>query len=316
MPAFAPRLPSYAAPRVNDPTAGIYSLLLNPQMNTMEVDTSAAEAAIAGGFGGSQFGINNMARLRDSERIAREVTGQQLLNPYLERASREGMASQEISARERLAERQAELEMGRIGAETQSRRELAELEQRGALERLGVETASRTALEQLQQGGEMARQREQLTAREQEVQAQIAADSARIAIEQAGLERRLTSEQQTQLQRALLEGDQRMQQLILSEAGATGRQRESIAADLNNTMLQLNERRFESLLGLATQDAARRGAASDGRVAPAGTNYTSTGGADYYRSLHGSSPQPGSSGGSNGDILSRVDQILRRYQLA
>lgn len=315
MPAFAPRLPSYAAPRVNDPTAGIYSLLLNPQMNTMEVDTTAAEAAIAGGFGGSQFGINNMARLRDSERIAREVTGQELLQPYLERASREGLAGREITSRERLAERQAELEMGRIGAETQSRRELAELEQAGALERLGVETASRTALEQLQQGGEMTRQREQLSARENEVQAQIAADSARIAIEQAGLERRLTSEQQTQLQRALLEGDQRMQQLILSEAGATGRQRESIAADLNNTMLQLNERRFESLLGLASQDVARRGAASDGRVAPPGTNFVSTGGAELYNSTRGPRLPSGGSG-ANGDILSRVDTILRRYGLS
>lgn len=303
--ATVPRLPSYRAPA--DPMAGIYSLLLqNPSMT--EVDTNAAEAAIAGGFAGSPFAVNNNARLRDSERIAREVTGQQLLQPYLDRASREGMTRQEIAARERLAAQENQFELAKIGSQTQAQRELAELEQRGALERVGVETAARTALEQLQQGGETARQREQIGAQQQNLQAQIAADSARLAIEQAGLNQRLTAAQQAELQRALLEGDQRMQQLILSEAGANQRQREGITADLNTTMLQLNERRFESLLGLAGQDV--RGA-SDGRIAPPGTNYVSTGGADLYRSTS----RPPTTTSSNGNILSRVDAILQRYGL-
>lgn len=288
--------------------AGIYSLLLN-NPNMSEVDTNAAEAAVRGGFAGSQFGVNNNLRLRDSEKIAREVQGQALLQPYLDRASRESMTAAEIAAREKLAAQQNQFELGRIGAQTQAQRELAELEQKGALERVGAETAGRAALEQLQQGGESARQRESIGAQQQNLQAQIAAEAARQAISESGATSRLNAEQQAALHRALIEGDQRMQQIILSEAGATARQRDQIAAHLQETNLNARNELLRTILPFAlqkpTSTASRIGPYTDARNDFDWTSQTFT-----------ATPaaRPITSSG-NGNILSRVDEVLRRYNI-
>lgn len=324
MAVIAPRLPSYRPP--NDPTAGIYSLLLN-NPSTAEVDTNAAEAALAGGFAGSQFAGNNTARMRDSERIAREVQGQQLLQPYLQRASQEGMAANEIAARQKLAEQQNQFELGKIGAQTQAQRDLAELEQKGALERVGAETAGRTAIEQLQQGGEMARQKEQIGAQQSNLQQQLAADAARQAIEQSGLKTRLDAEGQQRLQLALISGDQQAASDLLREAGATSRQREEIGSRLQIANVNARNDLIKTILPFALGGNRNGGATNDQgghRVGGPfiGTPYESN--FDWTTQTFTAAPSsprttaasgsPGSSLG-NGNILSRVDDVLRRYGL-
>lgn len=69
--------------------------ILNPSIDFTESDTTAAEQAIAGGFSGSGFAGNNRLRLRDSERMNRVALGNELLQPYLNRAAE--TARQQIS---------------------------------------------------------------------------------------------------------------------------------------------------------------------------------------------------------------------------
>lgn len=79
----------------NDIASGI-NYLLHPDFT--ESDQRAAEQAVAGGFGGSQFGDINNLRLRDSEKTARLQQAAQLLEPYQQRAQQTALQTQQILA--------------------------------------------------------------------------------------------------------------------------------------------------------------------------------------------------------------------------
>lgn len=142
-----------------------FDWLLNPSVALPETDTAAAEAAIAsGGMVGSPFAMNNMLRLRDSERMQRLQLGENLLQPYLNRSSAEGIAAGNQAVQRAQIAQQASSDamresgaMARLSAEGQQRLQLALL--------TGDQQAARDAL---QEAGQDRRQSAQLAASLQE----------------------------------------------------------------------------------------------------------------------------------------------------
>jgi hypothetical protein len=97
--------------------------LLNPNFNTFETETNAAEKAVAGGVSGSGWAGNVRSNMLDSERIKRMQLGNQMLEPYLNR----------------------EFQGGQAAADRAQRAELAIMEGNQAMERLRLSEAGETA---------------------------------------------------------------------------------------------------------------------------------------------------------------------------
>lgn len=302
------------APRSNAQQNAIKGIdwILNPQINFTETDSNAAAQALALGVSGSPFaGINNL-RLRDSERMNRIALGNQLLNPFLDRDASAALEASRQAGEDRRLEVSGAQALDRIRAQAGSDREMALLEQQNRSNLLKEEGAQRLQQLQLQEAGETGRQGTALAAQQQNIQTQIAADAARQAIEQSGLDRRLSAEAATNLQLALIRGDQSMQESLLREAGADRRQTESIRAQLEQNRQAAQIDLLKVLLGTS----GRQGGVSDGgRLG------------SYYREIipvtasgtPARGPAPITPTSTNGGGLTRfagyINSILRQYGL-
>lgn len=136
--------------------------LLSPYFDPTETLTNAAEQNLAAGVQGSNFGMGTARRLLDSEKIARQKLGHEMLEPYLQR---------QFQASEGAANRAAQLQaIAAEGAQALQRLQLQEAgatsrmtqEQNNALQRQAI--AGQQALEQLKlgQAGDLTRTREQI----------------------------------------------------------------------------------------------------------------------------------------------------------
>lgn len=239
-----PVLPNYSLPN----PANYYDVgALN-----REVGNTAAARAVGMGIPNSPFARNLGTALRFSEQ-------QRFLQPYLEREQQSAMQAAQIGAQQQLAERESAAAMQRLQAQLAGQADIARLEQEGALQRIQAQTAAEAGLRQLEQGGAMERLRAQLGAEGERLNQQIAAESASLAIREAGLERRLGIEASNALSLATLRGNQEMAERILIEAGADRRQASALAADLQRTTLQLQEERLRTLLPfIAERERSRR----------------------------------------------------------
>lgn len=226
--------------------------LLNPNFNTYETDTRAAEKAVGAGQSGSNWAGNVRSNMLDSERIKRFQLGHEMLQPYLQR---------DFQASEGAADRASALQR-------------AIMEGNQAMERLQLSEAGQTA--------------------------------------------RLSQEERARLEQLAEQGRQSMQQLMIREAGESGRQRESIGGQLANTLLSSvlkpgggssggggvgNGHVFSEKWGVSRSPGYRWQTDLDGDV---------IGGVapppDYYN--------PNRMGGSSSSVGSTsVDRILRRYGL-
>lgn len=166
-------LPSYAAPMAAVAPAGgatqdrrNIDFLLNPNFNTFETETNAAEKAVGGGLAGSSWAGNVRSNMLDSERIKRMQLGNQMLEPYLNR----------------------EFQGAESAADRASRAELAILEGNQAMERL-----------RLSEAGETARLTQQERARLEEIAAQGRISMQELLTREAGE----TGRQRTQIQGTL-----------------------------------------------------------------------------------------------------------------
>jgi hypothetical protein len=166
--ANAPALPSYTGGATGGASADRRNIdwLLNPDFDTSEVDTRAAESAVGGGYSGSGFALNNRTRLRDSERIRRMQLGHEMLQPYENRNFQAGESTkaqaaqlqQQVLAGQQAMERLALSERGQTErmsmAEAAAMRRLIE-QGRLASEQLSKELQSRATL----QGNEFTQQK-------------------------------------------------------------------------------------------------------------------------------------------------------------
>lgn len=224
----------------DDPQESI-KWLLNPNVALPETDTNAAQSAVGmGGMVGSTFAANNRLRLRDSERISRFALGQNLLQPYLNRASAEGMQSKEIAAR-----------------------------------------------------------------------------SAAQAISEAGLDRRLSAEGNQRLQLAILSGNQQAAHDLLVESGANSRQAAALASNLQNTVLNNQQRNFEALLPYEQRNLDIRRASlplNPSQQNPVVMNGGAfTGGYSPVTASGSPTRAPAAPNRTSANTLNMVDRILKQY---
>jgi hypothetical protein len=206
--------------------------LLNPNFNTFETDTNAAEAAVGGGVAGSGFAGNVRNNMLDSERIRRMQLGNQMLEPYLQR----------------------DFQAGQGAADRASALQRAILEGNQAMERLQLSEAGQTA--------------------------------------------RLSQAQRAEMERLAEQGRQAMQQLSIREAGESSRLNTSIGGTLANTALS----------GLL-----RGGGATGAR--PMTSSYHWQTDPNSGQVTGGVAPPPSYYAETSGTGSSAVDRILRRYGL-
>lgn len=124
------------------------SYILNPNFDTSEIISNAAENAVAGGVPGSGFAGGQQLRLLESEKLDRFKTGHQMLEPYNQRSFQAAQAE---------ADRQAQLNaIAAQGAQAMQQLQLQEAGQTAratAAERAAMERqieAGRQAMMQLQ----------------------------------------------------------------------------------------------------------------------------------------------------------------------
>jgi hypothetical protein len=274
----------------------IKRLLAPTPQSLAESDTNAAQASLASGVpAASQFGANRQLVLRDSEQRARTQQGAQLLEPYLTRDSSERIAANAQAGEDRRLAVSGQQAMERLQLSEAGQTQRLSMSEKAALERAMLE--GQQAMERLQvsEGGQNTRQQQSIEAqyglqsndlasRENLQNNQISAEAARQALSEAGLDRRLSSNQQAEMAQAVLRGDQQRQLQIMQEAGLDSRQAAQIAAQLNladkNNANQLaaidrtgaNQARNTILQHYLTPEPARAGvggAAAGGRL-PAG----------------------------------------------
>lgn len=167
-------------------------------------------------------------------------------------------------------------------------------------------------------------EREQQTAN---FNAQIAADAARQAVSEAGLDRRLGSETASRLQLAILQGNQEAQESLLREAGLDRRQSEALRSEMERTRVGAQNDLLRTLIGANAGSGASGGAGGSRRPGTGVNDNSSTTPASFIpgagagfsiypdRTAAASRP-PTSSGGGSGNTYTRyIDQILRSYGL-
>lgn len=110
--------------------------LLNPNYDTSEVDTRAAEKAVGGGYSGSNFANLGRNLMRDSERIRRMELGQQMLAPYQQRDFQASQAAADRAHQLQLAVMQGEQAMQRLAASERGMTERLTMQERAAMEQL------------------------------------------------------------------------------------------------------------------------------------------------------------------------------------
>jgi len=157
---------------------------------------------------------------------------------------------------------------------------------------------------------------------------QIAAQAASDAMQQAGLDRRLSAEGQQRLQLAILNGNQQEQDRVLTEAGLDRRQASQIAAGLQQSTMNNQNELLRTLLPYAMKTESGGGTSSGGRVVSGarGENDISTDYTGYltpmrrpapdvphwgsasYRMAHGGD-------GVGGQLGGVLDKILAQYGL-
>lgn len=247
-----PHLPNYFPAPSGGATADRKNIdfLLNPNFNTFETDTNAAEKAVGGGYSGSQWAGNVRSNMLDSERIKRFQLGHQMLEPYLQR----------------------EFQAGEGAADRASALQRAIMEGNQAMERLTLSEAGQTA--------------------------------------------RLSQEERAHMEQLAEQGRQAMQQLTLREAGDTSRQQTEIGGRLANTLLSGALSGGASLGGSRgpsqTTFAAGGGSLSPGDNWANHSNIFAAPGSPITGGMVGVNPtSPGyRSIGSNS-----IDRILRQYGL-
>lgn len=140
------------------------AFLFDPNTPLSDTDTAAAEYAVGGGMAGSQFAGNSRLRLRDAERINRLQIGENLLQPYLNRSSAEGIAAGNNAVqREQIAAQAASDAIRESGAMTR-----LNAEQAGALQRALIGGNQQAAHDLLTEAGADRRQAATLSAQLQE----------------------------------------------------------------------------------------------------------------------------------------------------
>lgn len=159
---------------------------------------------------------------------------------------------------------------------------------------------------------------------------QIAAQAASDAMQQAGLDRRLSAEGQQRLQLAILNGNQQEQDRVLTEAGLDRRQATSLAASLQERTMSNQNDLLRTLLPYAMKGDSGTITSSGGRAVsgPPGSNDISSNRVGPWGML----PQPNpnadvphwgnpsfaranSGGGVSGSLGPVLDRLLRSYGL-
>lgn len=158
---------------------------------------------------------------------------------------------------------------------------------------------------------------------------QIAAQAASDAMQQAGLDRRLSAEGQQRLQLAILNGDQQEQDRVLTEAGLDRRQATSLAASLQERTMSNQNDLLRTLLPYAMKGDGGTTTSSGGRVVsgPPGSNDISSNRVGPWGALPQQNPNAdvphwgnpdfarANSGGVGGQLGGVLDKILAQYGL-
>lgn len=145
---------------------------------------------------------------------------------------------------------------------------------------------------------------------------QLEAEAARQLVSEAGLDRRLTSQQQAALQLALLEGNQQAARQLVSEAGLNSRQAAQLESEMDRVRMTTSANLVQSLIGLAGRTSTGSGS-SAAPAAPQGSYRWQT---DYNTGqviggVPPPRPRPQGGGGINPMIASDVNRILQQYGL-
>jgi hypothetical protein len=198
-----PALPDYST-QTKQSMANIDSLL-NPSYADMdETRMKAAANAAASGTVGSGFANSGMLKMLDSEKIARQQLGSQLLEPYLQRNTT--------------------LQTAQMGQEGDNYRALLDAQQ--AMERL-----------KLSESGQTARMTQDEAAQMQRLVVQGQQAAANIAQQNSGAMEQLKYKSAAELQNIIQDGKQAMERIQLSEKGQGERLTEELKNRLQNTVL-------------------------------------------------------------------------------
>lgn len=90
--------------------------LLRGEFDPYEINMQSAENAVGGGMAGSGFAQAGRYKLLDSEKLARQQMGNQMLDPYLNREHQQALQTQAESARMREIQADAQYAMERLQA--------------------------------------------------------------------------------------------------------------------------------------------------------------------------------------------------------
>jgi len=230
--------------------------ILSPDINFNETDTNAAEQAVAGGFGGSQFGSINNLRLRDSERMNRIALGNQLLNPFLEREQQSALAAQSEAG-----------QSNRLQMQIAANASQQAIEQAGLDRRLGLENATRLQLALLNG--------------DQNMQQQL--------LQESGLDRRQSENIRAELARTQISAQNDLLRTLIgaggSSGGGTGDGRVRVAPPGTNNISTGMPGWASSVAGVSAPGASSQnvfGAPVAFNPAARGITGTSTGGTNRY----------------------------------
>lgn len=129
--------------------------LLSGQFDPYEINMQSAERAVGSGTGGSGFAQAGRYKLLDSEKLARQRLGNQMLDPYLNREHQQTLQSQAEAARMAELKADAEYAMERLRMSEAGLGERLSSQQRAELEQIAARGAQAMELEKLNQKGNM-----------------------------------------------------------------------------------------------------------------------------------------------------------------
>lgn len=151
-----PVLPNFGGPPTGGATQDRANIdaLLRGEFDPYEINMQSAENAIAGGVPGSGFAQAGRYKLLDSEKLARQRMGNEMLDPYLNREHQQKLQSQAEAARLQEIAAQGEEALRQLQASQSGRMAELSQQQKAQLEYLAQQGSQ--ALEQLklQQSGQ------------------------------------------------------------------------------------------------------------------------------------------------------------------
>lgn len=318
-----PALPVYTGIEAQD-RANI-AWLQNPNFNTAEVDTAAAERALAAGVSGSQFGGFFQPRMRDDERIKRATLASQLLQPYQEREQQTRLEKMRQAAEDSRLATQGQQAMQRLQAEQAGALQRMTIEQRNLLARQAAEGEQAMERLRLTESGATERQQAGIEADLSRFESGQAADDRRLAAQLGARETEQTrdiesraglqeSQEAAALQRQAQAGDQAMAQLRAEQEGRLELQSQAQRAQLQ----QLSEQGRLAILqmqarGYLEQAFAPQPAPQAMRSVQVGNPLTGT---QTVQIPDRSAPPMTSTTRPNASTLQALNDILRQYSSA